>query len=297
MPILPRPSVGVECNIPCPSARKSGRPLAPQTIAIREAMHELTAEQDRMTVRGVFYALTVRGVVEKTESGYRQVQRQALLMRREGRLAWGFIADGTRWVHAPETWDDVDDALQETARTYRRNLWRSQYVRLEFWLEKDALASIVSEITFKWGVRLMVSRGQSSDTYCYRAAQEAQAAWDNAIVRTCVYTLYDYDKSGRSAAEQVREKLKMYSSDAEIDVTELAVLPSQILNWNLPTRPAKENKNEIAVELDAIPPDKLKQLVEDAIVSHVDDDAWAKEQAVEDSEREILQRIAGEVQE
>ncbi len=65
-----------------------------------------------MTVRQVFYALTVRGVVAKTEAGYRQVQRQVLLMRREGVLPWAFIADGTRWVREPETWDTVDDALQ-----------------------------------------------------------------------------------------------------------------------------------------------------------------------------------------
>jgi hypothetical protein len=66
-----------------PSAKKSGRPLAPQTIAIRNAILELPAEQKQMTVRGVLYALTVRDVVEKSEAGYRQVQRQVLLLRRE----------------------------------------------------------------------------------------------------------------------------------------------------------------------------------------------------------------------
>jgi hypothetical protein len=42
MPILSRQSVGVKRDIHRPSARKSGRPLAPQMIAIREAIHELT---------------------------------------------------------------------------------------------------------------------------------------------------------------------------------------------------------------------------------------------------------------
>jgi hypothetical protein len=279
-----------------PSAKKrGGRPrgsLGAKARAIRESVFELQDEYDVMTVRQAFYALTVRGVVEKAEAGYRQVQRQILLMRREGILPWEFIADGTRWVHAPETWDAVEDALQETARTYRRNLWRSQNVRLEFWLEKDALASIISEVTYAYGVRLMVSRGQSSDTYCYSAAQDARTAWEKAGVETYIFTLYDADKSGRIAAKKVTEKLDAYSGDAAPIISEkLAVTENQIFEWTLPTRPAKEKGEPDAVELDAIPPDKLKQLVENAIIELIDPDAWAKEQVAEESEREVLLRM------
>jgi len=273
---------------------KSGRPLSEQTIAIRDELEELTFEFEQMTVRGAFYALTVRGVVDKTEAGYRQVQRQVLLGRREGRIEWGFIADGTRWVNDPETWDSTEDVLLETARTYRRNLWRSQGVRIEIWLEKDALASLISRVTHEWGVRPMVSRGQSSDTYCYSAAQDAKTAFGQANIETVIYTLYDSDRSGRSAAAQVEKKLRTYSDHVPLTAIPLAVTDDQIAEWDLPTRPAKEDATEVAVELDAIPPDKLTALVEDAIVSHIEADAWAKQQAVEQSEREILLRLVEE---
>jgi hypothetical protein len=280
-------------SIPHPTTKKSGRPLAPQTIAIRDAIIDLQYEHETMTVRGVFYALTVRGVVDKTEAGYRQVQRQVLLARREGRLPWSFIADGTRWVNEPETWDSTEDVLHETARTYRRNLWRSQGVRIEVWLEKDALAGLISPVTHEWGVRLMVSRGQSSDTYCYSAAQDARDAFEQGGIESITYMLYDADRSGRSAARKVAEKLEYYSDFTPIQTYLLAVTDEQIEEWNLPTRPAKEKADEIAVELDAIPPEKLKALVEDAIVAHIDEDAWQKEQAAEESERAVLARIAG----
>jgi hypothetical protein len=276
--------------------KSRGRPvgsIGATTRAIREAVDALQDEYDQMTVRQAFYALTVRGIVEKTEAGYRQVQRQILLMRREDLLPWEFIADGTRWRYQPDTWDSTEDALQQTARTYRRNLWRSQSVRLEFWLEKDALASIVSDVTYRWGVGLMVSRGQSSDTYCYNAARDAQDAWDQADVGTAVYTLYDADKSGRIAAEKIEEKLRAYSDDVPIIVERLAVTDGQIAAWNLPTRPAKEKGEPDAVELDAILPGQLKALVENAITSHIDEDAWQMERAAEESEREILLKIAG----
>src|SRR5580700_4568209 len=83
-----------------PSARKRGRPLGrlgPTASAIREAvLDDLVDRYDRMTVRQAFYALEVAGVVEKTEGGYVQVQRQLLAMRRDDALGWDFIADGTR---------------------------------------------------------------------------------------------------------------------------------------------------------------------------------------------------------
>jgi hypothetical protein len=267
-----------------------GRPLAASTLTIRDAILDLQYEHERMTVRGIFYALTVRGVVEKAETGYRKVQRQALLLRREGLLPWGFIADGTRWVSEPETWDSTEDALLETARSYRRNLWRSQGVRIEVWLEKDALASLLRPTTHQWGVRLMVSRGQSSDTYLYNAAQDAKAAWATAGVVTFVYMLYDSDRYGRDAADKVEAKLAHYSG-VPIECELLAVTDWQIDAWDLPTRPAKRAGDPDAVELDAIPPDALIDLVDRAIRRHVDEEVWEKEQAVETSEREILMRF------
>ena len=276
------------------SAKKSlGRPLAPQTIAIREAIDDLQYKHDKMTTRGVFYALSVAGIVAKTEAGYRQVQRQTVEMRRKGLLPWSFIRDGSRWAYAPDTFDSTEDALRETARLYRRNLWRSQNVRIEVWLEKDALQGIVSEVRYRWGVRLMVSRGQSSETFAYDAARDAFEAWEREGLETQVYALYDYDRSGQIAAQKVEEKLRRYSETAPIQFNLLGVTEEQINVWNLPTRPAKENAAEIAVELDAIPPDKLIGLVDDAIKSHVDPDAWTKEEAVEASERGILELMAG----
>ncbi len=210
-------------------------------VEIRETILALQDEYKVMTVRQIFYALTVRGVVPKTEEqGYDPVQTQVLALRREGFLPWKFIADGTRWRRRPDTWDDAGDFLRENSRLFRVNRWRSQGVRIELWLEKDALAGVIVPTTYRWGVDLMVSRGQSSDTYCYGAAQEAKLAWESAYTETIVYTMYDSDKSGRSAAAKIEEKLRRYSDGAPIDVIPLAVTDEQIEEWDLPTRPAKE---------------------------------------------------------
>jgi hypothetical protein len=73
----------------------------------------------------------------------------------------------------------------------------------------------------------------------------------------------------------------------------------QIEEWNVPTRPAKSSDHEPrkfsgqTVELDAMAPDRLLSFFEDKIIDLIDADAWAKEQAAEKSEREILLQMAG----
>jgi hypothetical protein len=84
-----------------------------------------------------------------------------------------------------------------------------------------------------------------------------------------------------------------------VTVTELAVTAEQIAAWNLPTRPAKQSDPEAkkwgdrpAVELDAIPPDQLKNLVETAILENVDPEQWEIEKTIEAEERAGLRLLA-----
>ena len=64
-----------------------------------------------MTVRQVFYALTTRGAVPKTELGYKRVVYHVLNMRRAGVLPYSFVSDSTRWMRKPVTnsWGLVDN--------------------------------------------------------------------------------------------------------------------------------------------------------------------------------------------
>jgi len=78
----------------------------------------------------------------------------------------------------------------------------------------------------------------------------------------------------------------------------LAVTPEQIEDLSLPTRPTKRTDTRTknftggSVEVDAIPAPILRRLVERAITQHIDDESYRLTRIAEDSEREILQRIA-----
>ena len=137
---------------------------------------------------------------------------------------------------------------------------------VEIWCEKDALAGVILPITRKYDVPLMVSRGFTSETFAY----EAVAARDDDRPYY-VYAMYDFDRSGQDAARAVEEKLTRFADEVGIEVIfeTIGVTLDQIRTLRLPTRPHKRGKqadrrwpHAFACELDAIPPDDLRDLVE-----------------------------------
>jgi hypothetical protein len=260
----------------------------------RGALLEIVGESPPMTARQAFYLATVRGIVEKTEAGYDKVQRELVALRMAGALPFEWIADHTRWERRPRTFDTPADALSETARFYRKSLWAHATERVEVWLEKDALAGVVAEITYASDVPLMVTRGYSSLTFLASAAE--------TIVETArptfIYHLGDFDPSGQDAARVVEERLRSLARATDIHFERLAVTPTQIRELSLPTRPTKTSDSRakhfgsISVELDAIHPDTLRSLVSEAIERHLPRHELQLMKVVEASEREWLGRVA-----
>jgi hypothetical protein len=82
---------------------------------------EYAAQHGPVTVRQLYYQAEVHDApgIDKTESGYDRVQRQVLDLRRAGRLPYDKIADLTRWMRKPRTYDGIRAALQAAARPPR----------------------------------------------------------------------------------------------------------------------------------------------------------------------------------
>jgi hypothetical protein len=261
----------------------------------RDALFWIIDDGRPMTVRQVFYQATVRGLVEKAESGYAKVQVDLTLMRREGELPYDWLADNTRWQRKPRTFNGVEEALKATAAFYRKNLWADADCYVEIWLEKDALAGVLWPVTSLYDVPLMVARGYASLSFLHTAAEYISSL----DVPAFIYHLGDFDPSGVNAGEKIEETLREMAPDAEIYFERIAVTPEQIRDWNLPTRPTKtsdtrsKNFGSISVELDAIDPNVLRGLVQETIEQHLPAEQFEVLKAAEESEREILTRLVG----
>ena len=345
--------------------------------AIRAAIYQALEADQPMTVRQVFYRLTSEGVIEKIEPEYQTVVRLLGEMRRDGSLPYEWLADATRWMRKPTTYSSVEEALRNTAQTYRRDLWNDGSEYVEIWLEKEALAGVLVDVTDPWDVPLMVTRGYSSISYLHSAAKTIYERHKQGK-RTTLYYFGDRDPSGvdidRAIRQGIGESLdalegaaipsqsleewsiglaelldlsdffnaavqksrvghdkRMENPDyalsfnrtrktgvygAEDDDPEekaiwreatfedyatferVAVTERQIADWDLQSRPTKKSdtrskkfKGE-SVELDAIPPAELRQLAENIIESHVDQERFKVLQLAEEEERKGLEQIA-----
>ncbi len=242
-----------------------------------------------MTVRQLFYQMSTRNFVQKSEKGYGQVQRATVDMRKTGILPHWVFADHTRWRRKPDTKKGLSEALSFWHESYRREIWQSQEDYIEIWCEKDALTSIISEVTYEFDVPLLVPKGYSSLSYLASCAEHLSQI-DKPVY---IYHLGDFDPSGVDAAEKIEETLRGFGLDFHFQ--RVAVTPEQIEEYNLPTRPTKSTDTRSkswtggeSVELDAFTPTQLRDLVRVYINSHLDISQYKAELRIQEAEKETL---------
>jgi len=264
---------------------------------LKEALYSILANDNPQTVRGVFYQAVSRGLIDKTEPEYRNVVIRLLTdMRKDGILPFNWLADNTRWMRKPTTYTGLDDLLTQSHKFYRRSLWHDQAVYIEIWMEKEALAGVLYDVTGAWDVPLMVTRGYASLSFLYTAAEAIKEESKHKDVY--IYYFGDHDPRGDDISKNVEMRLREYAPYADLYFERMAVTPEQIQDWNLPTRPtkktdvmAKKFKGE-SVELDAISAKKLRELVNDCIAQHIDQETIDRIELAERAERETLKNIA-----
>lgn len=290
---------GQEPSYGSSTTKRHRRRTKAQLAELDNAIVHAVAQEQPVTLRGVFYRVSSAGAVAKTENGYRAVGRRLLALRRNGRIPYSWITDGTRWISKPRTYRDVETMLNDAAASYRRMLWHDQNVDVHVFTEKDAISGVVLPITSQWDVPLGVLRGYTSETFASSMAKSITAT-DKP---TFVYQLGDHDPSGVDAWRDFRRKVCGFLQDEDdgseemVHFERIAVTEEQIHDLNLPTRPTKRSDSRApgfegaSVEVDAIPAATLREIVSDHITQHLDEHAYQITQETERQERDLLNRL------
>lgn len=260
--------------------------------AIDEALIEFTEQEQPVTVRQCYYHLVSKGLLAKVEDEYKWTSRRLTKLREDFRIPFEYVIDNTRWVRKPNTFDGLADILGAVERSYRRPIWDNQDSYVEIWLEKDALAGVFESVTDGLDVPLLVCRGYPSVTFLHARALKLKEVGKP----TFLYFFGDYDPAGQDIPRNVCEKLREYGAEFEAEL--VAVTPQQIEELKLPTRPTKKGNglaqkfDDESVELDAIPPATLREMVGEKIWHHLDVDKYKLTQEREELERAICAKIA-----
>ena len=271
-----------------------------QTEQLERQILAVLAEDHPQSVRHVFYRMTDPRLPEpvgKDEHGYKQVQNRIKLMRRGGRLRFGWISDTTRRGWFTNTFDGAGDFLDRFAGLYRGDLWANTPYKVEVWVESRSIAGVLQAECQRLAVPLYPCGGFPSMSYAYEAAQEMNH--DGRPVE--VLFVGDYDPAGLLIDLTLERELRQHVA-GELRFRRLAINEEQISLHDLPMKPRKATETRLpsvleTVEAEAMPAATLRAMVAEAVEGYLPAGALESIKVVEAEEREGLRRLAGHLDE
>ena len=241
-------------------------------VIINEIIEEYRLQGYKLTLRQLYYQLVSRDIIPNKVEEYAKLSSLLVKGRMAGVVDWDAIEDRIRVPKLPYWAFDVPDAINDMIRSYRLDRMRDQDVYIEVWVEKDALSGVLSRITNKYHVRLMVNRGYSSATAMHDASIRINRETEEGKQAHILY-LGDHDPSGMDMIRDITDRLSEFNSD--VVVQHIGLTDDQIKRYNPPPNPAKVSdpraKDYIAKygatswEVDALKPEILNELLESNI--------------------------------
>jgi hypothetical protein len=212
--------------------------------------------------------------------------------REEGVIPWEWIVDETRSLEQVSSWKDPKAFMRAASRSYRRDFWHDQPRRVEVWSEKGTVRGVLGPVLDEYGVGFRVMHGFSGATTVYDVAQD-----DDGRLLIALY-VGDYDPSGMFMSERdLPDRLERYGG-LHVMVTRIALMRSDLSGLSTFDASDKESDprydwfvskfGDTCAELDAMDPNDLRDLVELAIMSRIEPEAWERYVAANRAEQESL---------
>lgn len=260
-------------------------------------------EKGVLTLRALHYQLVAIGMTN-TISHYKRVVAAMGDARWNGLIDFDVFSDRDRAMVGETRYEQtiLEDKIHEAKRQiglwmtmYSKNRWENQAYYIEVLIEKKALEGVFAPICKKNHVALGACKGYPSITFLHEATLRFKIAEECGKIPIIIY-FGDYDPSGEDIPRAMVENIKKLGCES-IQLERISLLHEQVLEWGLPPAPAKEGDSRTKnwdglgqVELDAVKPEKLQEMCQEAIDSYFDFDLYDELNKVEDEESEIYQK-------
>ena len=255
-----------------------------------------------LTIRGLHYQLVSRGMTNDIQH-YKRVVAATGVARWNGSIAFDAFSDRDRSLATltesePSVLEDkIEQAKEQVGlwmRSYRLNRWENQPYYPEVFIEKKALEGVFYKPCIRHGVALGACKGYPSLTFLHDAARRFMEAEERGQQPIIIY-FGDYDPSGEDIPRALKENIVNLGCKS-IEVRRICLVESQVIDWNLPPAPTKVTDSRSVhwdglgqVELDAVKPEKLIELLDKAIYDIFDYDLHDELEARESIERDTFQ--------
>jgi hypothetical protein len=246
--------------------------------SVRRVLEEYRAHLP-LTIRQVFYRLVALEVLGKTERDYKSLAEKVNRARRAQLVPFDAIRDDGLTLRKGHDFRDLAaafDYFDSLAASARFDLQAGQPCRLVLWCEAAGMVPQLVRVGAPYGVDVVSSGGFDSLTAKHDMARKLGQAPHEVL------HIGDFDPSGVHVFSSLDEDVNALTADMDLEpvaFTRLAVTPAQIARLELPTAPPKVTDRRTfdgagTVQAEAIPPDELARIVDEALNERLDLDAF-----------------------
>lgn len=254
-----------------------------------------------LTIRALHYQLVGLGMTNDIQH-YKRVVAAMDVARWDGSVEFTAFSDRDREMvgMTPYETTNLDDKVDEAKtqvglwmRNYSKNKWENQPYYPEILIEKKALEGVFAKPCKTHQIALGACKGYPSLTFLndlYNRFSNAEMDGKTPII---IY-FGDYDPSGDDIPRSIVANLEKFGINVEL--RRVALNHDQVIEWKLPHGPTKETDSRTAnwdgigqVELDAVKPEKLISLLDNAIAEIFDVELYDELMEWEADEREQFQ--------
>lgn len=221
---------------------KKGRGRAQQSLDLIEAMHDIAEAAQPITGRGVGYKLFVAGLIPSMErNDMQRVYRLLKEAREEDIIPWEWIVDETRDLERVSTWANPAAYARAVARSYRRDFWDQQPIRVVTVSEKGTVRGLLKPVLDHFAVGFLAMHGFASATTVYDIAQDYDG---RALI---ILYVGDYDPSGMFMSEvDLPSRLEKYDG-GHVELHRIALRRGQSRRLNILPRIRQRRRQAIQV--------------------------------------------------
>lgn len=266
-----------------------------------------------LTLRQIYYQLVAGLIIDNRLNEYKRLSTLLSDARHSGELSWEAMEDRSRVYLSSSGWVSrkafVEFEVKYFLKDYRRDLLQDQPIRPEVWIEKDALSRIAHDVARKYCVPVIAARGFSSTSFKNECRNRILANHRQGQQTAIVY-LGDLDPSGWEMLPAMMRtfRQKMDLSEEHVTSCRCALNREHVERYQLPrsidaikekdsrTPGYRKLFGDLAVELDALRPSLLEDMVRQAIEANLDMSLFKRQQALEEEDLKVVEALKRQVE-
>lgn len=270
---------------------------------------EYEAQGYDLTLRQLYYQFVARGLIPNRQQEYKRLGDILNDARLAGEFDWDHMVDRTREEAGGDgAYQTPAEAVRALARYHSVPLWTGQPVRIEVWVEKEALAGVVERAAGRRRAVYFSCRGYVSASAMWGAAKRLEEYLDtDEVERVVILHLGDHDPSGIDMTRDITDRLVEFLEgdgydSGQVEVRRIALNMDQVRRFNPPPNPAKLTDSRVGPyiqrygdeswELDALDPATLDALITQHIDAELDSEPWNDRLELQKAERAQIQAVA-----